>query len=65
MSFYGLVGIVWMLFGASFSSFYGCLRSTVGLGFKRTQGPADQGDQRTSNFIVFPVSSLFQRPKND
>ena len=47
MSFYGLVGIVWMLFGASFSSFYGCLRSTAGLGFKRTQGPADQGDQRT------------------
>ena len=47
MSFYGLVGIVWMLFGASFSSLYGCLRSTVGLGFKRTQGPADQGDHRT------------------
>ena len=31
-----------MLFGASFSSFYGCLCRTVGLGFKRTQGPGDQ-----------------------
>ena len=38
----GLVGVVWMLFGASFSSFYGCICRTVGFGFKRTQGPGDQ-----------------------
>ena len=52
--------VVWMLFGASLSLFHGYSFRTMGLPFKRTQGPEDQttkrpGDQGTRPSIMFPV----------